>query len=145
MIPAITEGQIISAADRSLLSLPVRLGGLGIPVYQEECTKEYQNSRKVTELLTPKIVAQELHYEQDRRREKDIDREIRNVREKAHQEKLDHLRSQMTRAQLRANDIAQMKGASAWLTSLPLEDENFVLNKREFFDTVAMRYWWELK
>jgi hypothetical protein len=145
LIPAITEGQIISAADRNLLSLPVRLGGLGIPIYQEECTKEYQNSRKVTQLLTPKIVAQEPHYEHNRGREKEIEREIRKAREEAHQEKLDHLRTQMTRAQLRANDIAQMKGASAWLTSLPLEEENFVLNKREFFDALAIRYQWEMK
>lgn len=145
LIPAITEGQIISAADRSLLSLPVRLGGLGIPIYQEECPKEYQNSRKVTQLLTPKIVNQESHYELNKRREREIEREIRKVREEAHQVKLDHLRTQMTREQLRANDVAQMKGASAWLTSLPLEEENFVLNKREFFDAVAMRYRWEMK
>ena len=47
--------------------------------------------------------------------------------------------------QKRANDLAQMKGASAWLTSLPLKDEGFVLNKREFFDAIAIRYRWNLK
>ena len=51
----------------------------------------------------------------------------------------------MTLMQKRANDLAQMKGASAWLTSLPLKDEGFVLNKREFFDAIAIRYRWNLK
>ena len=56
-IPAITEGHVMSAADRELVSLLVRFGGLGIPVYQELCDKEYENSRKATKLLRPKIVA----------------------------------------------------------------------------------------
>ena len=51
----------------------------------------------------------------------------------------------MTRKQLRANDLAQLKGASAWLTSLPLKSEGYVLNKREFFDALALRYRWNLK
>jgi hypothetical protein len=51
----------------------------------------------------------------------------------------------MSHAQARGNDIAQMKGASAWLTALPLKDEGFVLNKREFFDSLALRYRWPLK
>ena len=41
--------------------------------------------------------------------------------------------------------MGQMKGASAWLNALPLKDEGFVLNKREFFDAVALRYRWNLK
>ena len=35
---------------------------------------------------------------------------------------------------LRANDLSRMKGASSWLTILPLKSENFVLNRREFYD-----------
>ena len=51
----------------------------------------------------------------------------------------------MNEEKKRANDLAQLKGASAWLTSLPIKDEGFVLNKREFFDAVAMRYRWDMK
>ena len=144
-IPAITEGHILSQADRELISLPVRYGGLGIPIYQELCTREYENSRKVTSPLTPKIVAQEETYSHDKAREKQIDIEIRTAREESHKNKLQTLRSNMTPQQIRANDLAQMKGASAWLTSLPIEDEGFVLNKREFFDAITIRYRWNLK
>ena len=144
-IPAITEGHILSEADRKLISLPVRFGGLGIPIYQEVCTREYENSRKVTLPLTPRIVAQEQEYTHNKEREKKIDLEIRKAREESHQNKLNTLRSSMTSQQIRANDLAQMKGASSWLTSLPLEDEGFVLNKREFFDSIFIRYRWDLK
>ena len=51
----------------------------------------------------------------------------------------------MSREQIRANDLAQLKGASAWLTTLPLKSEGYVLNKREFFDALALRYRWRLK
>ena len=47
--------------------------------------------------------------------------------------------------QKRGNDLAQMKGASAWLTSLPLREEGYVLNKREFFDAISLRYRWGVK
>ena len=144
-IPAITEGHILSEADRKLISLPVRYGGLGIPIYQELCTREYNNSRKATSPLTPRIVAQEQAYVYSKTQERQIDTEIRKAREEVHKNKLQSLRSDMTPQQIRANDLAQMKGASAWLTSLPLEDEGFVLNKREFFDAISLRYRWNLK
>jgi hypothetical protein len=38
-----------------------------------------------------------------------------------------------------------MKGASNWLTSLPIREENYVLNKREFYDAIRMRYRWPLE
>ena len=44
----------------------------------------------------------------------------------------------MSNEELRANDLAQLKGGSALLTALPLEDdENFALNKRAFYDAVS--------
>ena len=144
-LPAITEGHVLSEADRKLLSLPVRFGGIGIPIYEELCTREYENSRKVTSPLTPKIVAQEEQYVYDKVREKKIDAEIKKVREEAHALKLGTLRSSMTPQQIRANDLSQLKGASAWLTSLPLKEEGFSLNKREFFDAITLRNRWNLK
>ncbi|CAH3041026.1 unnamed protein product [Porites evermanni] len=47
--------------------------------------------------------------------------------------------------QLRANDLAKMRGASSWLTTLPLKSENFGLNKREFYDAPSLRYRWTPK
>ena len=95
--------------------------------------------------MTPKIVSQEQAYDIDKANERQIEKEIRKSREEDHKIKLDTLRSNMTLLQKRANDLAQMKGASAWLTSLPLADEGFVLNKREFFDAISIRYRWDLK
>ena len=43
----------------------------------------------------------------------------------------------------RAMDLAQEKGASSWLTSLPLEEFGFTLHKGAFRDAVALRYGWQ--
>ena len=54
-IPAITEGHYCSRRDRQLFALPVRLGGMGIPIFTELCDREYQNSRLATEQLRSNI------------------------------------------------------------------------------------------
>ena len=45
---------------------------------------------------------------------------------------------------LRAVDLATQKGASSWLTVLPIRDMNFDLNKSEFRDAVKLRYDWDV-
>ena len=44
----------------------------------------------------------------------------------------------------RATDLATEKGASNWLTALPLKDMGYNLNKGEFRDAVKLRYDWEI-
>ena len=58
-IPAITEGHLLSRDERRLFFLPVRLGGMGIPIFTETCTSVYQNSLKATEIIRSRIVSQE--------------------------------------------------------------------------------------
>ena len=43
----------------------------------------------------------------------------------------------------RAMDLAQEKGASSWLTTLPLEEFGFTLHKGAFCDAIALRYGWQ--
>ena len=58
LIPAITDGPVVSSEERVLLSLPVKLGGLGIPIFAECCKTEYQNSLLVCSQQAAAIVTQ---------------------------------------------------------------------------------------
>ena len=58
LIPAITDGLVVSSEERVLLSLPVKLGGLGIPIFAESCKTEYQNSLLVCSQQAAAIVTQ---------------------------------------------------------------------------------------
>ena len=51
----------------------------------------------------------------------------------------------MTKEKICGNDLARVKGASAWLTALPLKLEGFSPNNREFLDALALRYRWQVK
>ena len=75
-IPAIIEGHVLLSDDRKLLSLPVRLGGMGIPHFSEICQKEYEYSLKVTQLIRPRIVAQDHLFIPNQQAEKQIEAEI---------------------------------------------------------------------
>ena len=46
LIPARTSRHICNDTERKLLSLPTRFGGLVIPIFYEQATMEYRNSRK---------------------------------------------------------------------------------------------------
>ena len=144
-IPAITEGHILSSDDRKLLSLPVRMGGMGIPIFTESCIREYSNSLDTTKALRENIIAQVKSYHCNKKFEKEITAKIISAKQKYHEDILSDLRTRMNKDQIRGNDVAQMKGASAWLNSLPLKDEGYRLSKREFFDAIALRYRWMVK
>ena len=42
----------------------------------------------------------------------------------------------------RAVDLATEKGASSWLSTLPIQEHGFALHKAAFHDAVALRYGW---
>ena len=48
-------------------------------------------------------------------------------------------------AELRAVGDTRDPGASNWLSAVPLEEYNFVLNKKEFLDAMNLRYGKDLK
>ena len=44
----------------------------------------------------------------------------------------------------RAADLGAKKGASSWLTVVPVKDVDFTLNNREFKDAIRLRYDWQI-
>ena len=55
------------------------------------------------------------------------------------------LYSNLSVKEQRILDLASEKGASSWLTSLPLESCGFTLNKQEFHDAMLLRYDFRIK
>ena len=139
-IPAITDGHICSADERLLLSLPAKKGGLAIPMFSAVADIEFGNSCEATEQLIEHISKQDSTAPMDSEQLKTARRSIANTREELNNTTLQQLREKMSPEQLRSNDLAQMRGASSWLTTLPLKSENFDLNKREFYDALSLRY-----
>ena len=52
------------------------------------------------------------------------------------------IRPSLTSTLQRPMDLAQEKGASSWLSSVPLEEFGFTLHKGAFRDALTLRYGW---
>ena len=145
-LKAITEQQDLSVNERKLLSLPVSLGGLGIPIFNDLCDVEYVNSTKFSRPLTDAILTCEnIVFEDISISNRRVRAEIKRERGERNKTVLQNLQSEMHVEKLRANEISQLKISSSWLTSLPIKEEGFSLSKREFFDALALRYRWNVK
>ena len=140
-IPSLFKRKV-SDSIRDLVALPARLGGMGIinPTKVAEC--EYSNSRKLTQPLTKMIIEQNDTGEIDEDKQFKVKQEISTEREAKQRRQYDDIvnRNNLTREELRRMKMNQEKGASNWLSSLPLRENGFSLNKQEFYDAVALRY-----
>ena len=100
-------------------------------------------SLSITSPLKEHILSQESHYSHDT-----IARQLENkstvVKQK--RERLENeatsLYRQLSDELQRAVQLAKEKGASTWLTALPLSDHGFTLHKTAFHDALALRYGW---
>ncbi len=71
-------------------------------------------------------------------------KEIREANRKQSEEDSKTVYNQLTPHQKRFMDLAKERGASSWLSVLPLSDQGFHLNKGEFRDALCLRYGWSL-
>ena len=142
-IPAITGGITLSTLERKLVSLPAKLGGLGIPIFSQISQSEYTNSIEITKKLKSSIKQQNRQYDPDEQMSK-IKNKIKSEKVRKHKYELANIVNELTDHQKQLNLINQEAGASSWLTTLPIKDEGYVLHKQLFWDLIRIRYGWEL-
>ena len=141
LIPAITGQPPPNDLECDLFALPARHGGLGIQIPSKIADRELQSSQKVTLSLKHHILDQDREYGYDiiydqlqNKANVSLDNKKRN------QEKADKIYRQLPDMLQKAVDLAKVKGASTWLTVLPLMEHGFALHKQAFHDALALRY-----
>ena len=87
----------------------------------------------------PRMKAGEIHEHQVK-----VIKEIAKEKEDENKQLKFSLLSGVTSKEARQIALASEKGASSWLSSLPLEQYGFFLNKQEFQDAVALKYNFEI-
>ena len=108
-----------------------------------EAEREYASSKRVTAPLVDQIVAQ-LHQLPDESHIKSAQQAVRKERVQECEERAERIRESAQPRIQRILDVASEKGSSVWLTALPLKEQGFNLNKREFRDAVKLRYDWPI-
>ena len=117
-IPAICDGRHCSDDERLLLSLPIKLGGLGIINVINESKYQFETSRAMTNQLCNRIVAQseeDVNVAATRK----ILNERKSIRNGEQEIILKEIVAKFTPLQQKAIEISRSEGASAWLTTLP--------------------------
>ena len=136
--PAITGGHLCLENECILLSLPVRFGGLAIPLFYNDVKYKYEISRKLAFSLTQSIKNQYQIYSVNETEQKSIKLNIKISKEERYKATLIELQTQLDENQMCLNYITQEKGVSSWLKVYPISDQGYDLNKQQFWDCVRL-------
>ena len=140
LLPAILGCDHISDQLRVILQLPARMGGMGFLNPSLEADSELSNSKDITAQLVEFIYQQKDQMEIDASRQEDVMKEMRRMKEERQKNLEVMVHSVIDEKMKRLLQLSAEKGASAWLTSLPLKSHGFHLNKQQFHDAVCMRF-----
>ena len=143
-IPALC-GRSLSDVERRIVALPYRYGGLGICDPTASSEEEYQASKKITAQLTQLIYQQNTDTSEfDHNAMKEIKKAVRKEKDVKLRESTETILGEVDEKTKRLLKAAAEKGASSWLSVLPLKQYGYVLNKQEFRDGLCLRYGWEV-
>ena len=139
-LPAIL-GFPFSDDERRIFSLPARSGGLGIFNPCDIAEKEYNYSTTATAPLVEDIINQRKTYSAD------VSDKIKDAKKKIQRDKttdssamFEEIKQKLSDSAAKNLELQSHKGASSWLTCLPLAEHDFVVNKQEFKDAMSLRY-----
>ena len=144
LIPAIV-GRDVSDLERKLLALPYRYGGLGILNPKDTADREYRASKDITANLTGLIHQQDMDVSHmDREAVAAVKASLKKTKEERLKQEYESVVAELDMKAKRLVEAACEKGASSWLSALPLRRYGYILNKREFQDAICLRYGWTI-
>ena len=143
-IPAVI-GRSVSDIERRYLALPVRFGGIGISDPTASADIEFNISATVTGPLVDIIIAQEKDFRNYNQQEVEVTiSRMKLMKEDSLREEMTEVMSMLDEKTKRSLTLAQEKGAGSWLTVPPIKSLGYTLNKREFRDSLCLRYDWKI-
>ena len=109
---------------------------------------EYEHSIQITNKLTTKTYTLKLDLDynpSDQQFTRHTKSRIRQEKNAKCKNIRDELLAEMTPESQQLIKGATEKGASSWLSALPIKANGYALNKQELTDTICMRYGWKVK
>ena len=140
LIPAITGRPSCSKIERSLLALPARLSGLGLTVPSSEAEHSFEASSKITAPIAAMIALQGSDPVTVSIGTRAIKSCVRKARRDNQRDEAEGIFNKLPSPQQRLMECARERGASSWLSTLPIEEHGFFLHKGAFRDALCLRY-----
>ena len=140
-LPNLTGRNAFNSTEREMLALPARLGGLGISDPSKKCAIHYSTCETISAPLVHLILDQSEEYTQDVKAEQT--RLRKSIRKSHRQNEVNtaiDLKENLPIKLQRALTVCSEKGASSWLSALPIFEHGFALHKGAFRDALCLRY-----
>ena len=141
-IPALTGQSPPGNLVRELLALPARLGGLGLINPVAVAQDQHASSQLISAPLVERVLRQEHQLADCQISQRDIKAKVCLDKRVKLKEDAGKLQSQLPASLQRSRELSREKGASAWLTALPIDEHGFALHKSAYRDALSLRYDW---
>ena len=141
-IPALTGQAPPTDVERNLFALPPWWGGLGLCNPVCLASQEFDASYKITKPLCKLLLSHDRQYPEVKADQLLQKSAVRSYEQDCYSRNSSDLHQQLSSSLQLAVNLATEKGASSWLTTLPLEEYGFALHKSAFQDALALRYGW---
>ena len=145
LVPSISGVDPLSTLDREWINLPIRFGGLGLCDPRKFSSSQYKSSISVCSPLIDNLLEHSSNFSyEDQLIQRDLKNRIMAELEQQWQNTSGEVFEKLSVDRRRLMELAQEKGASSWLSTLPLSDHGFSLNKSTFRDALCLRFGWTL-
>ena len=134
----ILRGYRFSFDELELFALPAKLGGLGIIIPLKICDTQYSNSRTITEELTSHVTQQNVNGSVDTEKLNQNIAMIKSENTARNKASLDSVRLKLPANKQKVLEAVTEVGASAWLTTVPVNAHDFYLDKKSFWDALRL-------
>ena len=142
LLPSLTGQNAFNDTDRDI-ALPARLGGLGITDPSRQTSPQHIASVKITAPLVTLILEQPHSYPTEAKAEQTEEKKkARTSRRRRDLFAANELEDKLPSNLRRAMTASKEKGASSWLSILPIAEHGFALHKGAFRDALCLRYGW---
>ena len=142
-LPALTGREAPSDAERELIALPARHGGLGIPIPTRIASWQFTRSVEITAPLVGLIAQQSPPYSaMAQARQKGAKAAVRSLNISNTTKDADALKPRLSKVKQMAMEQASETGTSSWLTTIPMLRYGYNLNKQAFTDALCLRFGW---
>ena len=141
-IPALTGQPPPGEHTREMLALPARLGGLGLLNPLASAPEQQAASQQISTPLVDRIINQDHRLDDCHAVQQSIKIRIQHNKRQKQKEDAENLQRILPPTLQRSMELSREKGASTWLTTLPIDEHGFALHKAAFRDSLSLRYGW---
>ena len=125
---------------RQLVTLTPAQGGLDVPDLRFEAPQQFAASTSITAPYVDSITTQSMFMVAGENSTEELKRQHQALKTASLKLRMENSDSTLPSDQLRSVNQSRDKGASSWLTAVPLVDQGVVLNKQEFRDSPRLGY-----